>query len=289
MAQEYTGQQIDVCYLVPLFKEVLDFHTYCREKCDTVSDIVSGRTFGNVNTGMAAVCNTGDDANWTGNDLAAANFYGFGRLAFCHSLTADEIAEEWVRLSISNEEEVVEKIKKILLGSRGTYEKYTCPLGIGWMVTPETHYGCSVDGYEYSRWGTYHRADHKGLGVDRSRLGTGYAGQYREPNASLYDNMETCPEELLLFFHHVPYTYRLKSGKTLIQHIYDTHFEGVREVEEMIGLWESLKGKVPDPVYDGVRERFDRQLHNAKEWRDQVNAYFYRKSGIEDEQGRKIY
>lgn len=289
VAQEYTGQQIDVCYLIPLFKEVLDFHTCCGEAHDTVSDLISGRTYGNTNTGFAAVCNTGNDRNWTGNDLAAANFYGFGRLAFCHALDPEEIAEEWIRLSLSNDAEVVEKVKGILLGSRRTYEKYTCPLGIGWMVTPSTHYGCSVDGYEYSRWGTYHRADHLGLGVDRSSRGTGYAQQYHEPNASLYDDPETCPEELLLFFHHVSYTYQLKSGKTLIQHIYDTHFEGVAEVEEMIGVWESLEGKVPEKVYRTVRERFDRQLYNAREWRDQVNSYFYRKSGIGDEQGREIY
>lgn len=289
VAQEYTGQQIDVCYLIPLFKEVLDFHTCCGEVHDTVSDLISGRTYGNTNTGFAAVCNTGNDRNWTGNDLAAANFYGFGRLAFCHGLSAEEIAEEWIRMSLSNDAEVVEKVKGILLGSRRTYEKYTCPLGIGWMVTPSTHYGCSVDGYEYSRWGTYHRADHLGLGVDRSSRGTGYARQYHEPNASRYDDPETCPEELLLFFHHMPYTYRLKSGKTLIQHIYDTHFEGVAEVEEMIGVWESLEGKVPEKVYRTVRERFDRQLYNAREWRDQVNSYFYRKSGIGDEQGREIY
>lgn len=235
------------------------------------------------------MCNTGDDGNWTGNDLAAANFYGFGRLAFCHGLDPEEIAEEWIRLSLSNDADVVEKVKGILLGSRRTYEKYTCPLGIGWMVAPNTHYGCSVDGYEYSRWGTYHRADHLGLGVDRSSRGTGYAQQYHEPNASMYNEPETCPEELLLFFHHVPYTHRLKSGKTLIQHIYDTHFEGVAEVEEMIRVWESLEGKVPESAYRTVRERFDRQLYNAREWRDQVNSYFYRKSGIEDEQGREIY
>lgn len=289
VAQEYTGQQIDLCYLIPLFKEVLDFRTYCREGNDTVSDIISGKTFGNANTGFAAVCNTGNDANWTGNDLAAANFYGFGRLAFSNGLTSEEIAEEWIRLSLSNEKSVVDTVKQLLLDSRKTYEKYTCPLGIGWMVTPNTHYGCSVDGYEYSRWGTYHRADHLGLGVDRSHEGTGYAQQYREPNASLYDSMETCPEELLLFFHHVPYTYRLKSGKNLLQHIYDTHFEGVAEVEDMILRWESLKELLPCLVYERVRERFDRQLNNAKEWRDQVNSYFYRKSGIADEKGRTIY
>lgn len=288
-AQEYTGHQIDVCYLIPLYKEVLDFKTCCAPEHDSVADVVSGRCFHNPYGGMAAVCNTGNDSNWTGNDLAAANFYGFGRLAWSTGLTAEEIAVEWIRLTLSNDQEVVDTVMKILLDSRAVYEKYTCPLGIGWMVTPGTHYGPSVDGYEYSRWGTYHRADHLGIGVDRSGEGTGYALQYHEPNASMYNRMETCPEELLLFFHHVPYTYRLKSGNTLIQHIYDTHFEGVEEVQEMIAAWEGLKGKVPEDAYYNVRERFERQLYNAREWRDQVNSYFLRKSGIADEKGRPVY
>lgn len=289
VAQEYTGHQIDVCYLIPMFKEILDFHTYCKEGVDTVADVISGRTLGNKNCGIAAVINTGNDRNWTGNDLAAVNFYGYGRLAFNTSLTAEEIAREWIEMTYSTDEKVVKTILEILLPSREIYERYTSPLGIGWMVTPHEHYGCSVDGYEYSRWGTYHRADHLGLGVDRSDKGTGYALQYHEPNASMYNKMETCPEELLLFFHHVPYTYKLKTGKTLIQHIYDSHFQGVEEVEEMIPKWESLKGLVPEDSYNLVRERFDRQLYNAKEWRDQVNSYFYRKSGIADEKGRAIY
>lgn len=289
VAQEYTGHQIDICYLIPMFKEVLDFKTYCKDTEDTVADIISGRTFGNLNTGIAAVMNTGNDENWTGNDLAAANLYGFGRLAFQTSLTAEEIAEEFIRMSISNDEEVVNTIKEILLKSREVYESYTAPLGIGWMVTPHTHYGPSVDGYEYSRWGTYHRADHLGIGVDRTINGTAYVAQYYEPNASMYNDIKTCPEELLLFFHHVPYTYQLSSGKTLIQHIYDSHFDGVNEVEAMIASWEKLKEKLPQPIYELVSNRFMKQLDNAKEWRDQVNSYFYRKSGIADEKGRKIY
>ncbi len=289
LAQEYTGHQIDVCYLIPMFKEVLDFHTYCKKGADTVADVISGRTLGNKNAGIAAVINTGNDANWTGNDLAAANFYGFGRLGFTTSLSAEEILEEWIRLSISTDENVIDTIKGIMLPSRATYEKYTSPLGIGWMVTPNIHYGCSVDGYEYSCWGTYHRADHLGIGVDRTDKGTGYAQQYYEPNASMYNNMETCPEELLLFFHHVPYTYVLKTGKTLIQHIYDTHFEGVEEVEQMIAAWDSLEGKISADTFNLVKVRFGRQLYNAKEWRDQVNSYFFRKSGIADEKGRAIY
>ncbi len=289
VAQEYTGQQIDVCYLIPLFKEVLDFRTYCKEEKDTVADIISGRTYGNTNTGIAAVINTGDDENWTGNYLAAANFYGFGRLAFTMNLSAEEIAREWVAMTISTNKEVIDAVVSLLMGSRATYERYTCPLGIGWMVTPHYHYGPSVDGYEYSRWGTYHRADHLGLGVDRTDAGTGYVRQYHEPNASLYNDIRTCPEELLLFFHHVPYTYELSTGKTVIQHIYDAHFEGVEEVEAMIEAWEKLRDLIPKQIYDNVRERFDMQYNNACEWRDQINSYFYRKSGIADKMGRKIY
>ncbi len=178
IAQEYTGQQIDLCYLIPMFKEVLEFKTYCQKENDTVADIISGRTFGNQNTGIAAVCNTGNSENWTGSDLAAANFYGFARLAFVTSLSAQEIAQEWVRMTITNKEDVVDKIVDMLMHSREIYEKYTSPLGIGWMVTPHYHYGPDVDGYEYSRWGTYHRADHLGMGVDRTDKGTGYAQQY---------------------------------------------------------------------------------------------------------------
>ena len=281
IAQEYTGQQIDVCYLIPMFMEVLNFRISGKGS-ESIYDIVK-------NIGIVAVANTGDDENWTGNDLAAANLYGFGRLVWSVSLSADEIAEEWIRLSLSNDDEVVKVVKGILLKSRDTYEKYTSPLGIGWMVTPHYHYGPSVDGYEYSRWGTYHRADQLGIGVDRSDKGTGYTKQYHEPYATIYNSIETCPEELLLFFHYVPYKYILKSGKTLIQHIYDSHFEGVLEVEEMIKTWEQISHKIPPRINEVVRERFSRQLENAKEWRDQVNSYFYRKSGIVDEKGRTIY
>ena len=289
IAQEYTGHQIDLCYLMPMFKEVLEFRTYCSEKNDTVADVVSGRMMGNKLAGMAAVINTGNDFNWTGNDLAAANLYGFGRLAYNTELGADEIAREWVALTFDMDKASEDKLVDMLMRSRDIYEKYTSPLGIGWMVTPHVHYGPSVDGYEYSRWGTYHRADHKGIGVDRSDKGTGYAQQYYEPNASAYNDPEKCPEELLLFFHHIPYTWKLKSGKTLIQYIYDSHFEGEEGAEKLAEDWNSLKEVVDSDVFARVAERFELQVANAKEWRDQVNSYFYRKSDIADEQGRKIY
>lgn len=289
IAQEYTGHQIDVCYLIPEFKEILGFKTYCSEDNDTVEDIISGRTFGSRYSGIAAVTNTGNDFNWTGNYLAGANLFGFGRLAFDTGLSAEQIAEEFVRMTISEDDRVVSVILSILLPSREIYERYTSPLGIGWMVNPGIHYGCSVDGYEYDRWGTYHRADHLGIGVDRTDKGTGYAFQYNEPNASIYNSPEKCPDELVLFFHHLPYTHVLHSGKTVIQHIYDTHFEGYEEVLEMAGKWDSLKGEIDDGIFGNVKERFGRQIDNAHEWCDQVNSYFFRKSGIADEKGRQIW
>ncbi len=289
IAQEYTGQQRHVCYLIPMFKEVLAFDTHCKEEDSTVSDIVRGKTFNRQLCGMATVMNTGNDANWTGHDLAAANFYGFGRLSYNLDLTSEEIAKDWTIRTFGLDEKVVDTVTDILMSSWPAYEKYTVPLGIGWMVEPNHHYGPNVDGYEYSRWGTYHYADHLGMGVDRSDQGTGYALQYHEPNRSMYNTIETCPEPLLLFFHHVPYTHQLSTGKSLIQHIYDTHFEGVKEVERMRKSWEDLAGSVDEKRYVRTLKRFDHQLEHAKEWRDQVNTYFYRKSGIDDEGGRKIY
>lgn len=289
IAQEYTGQQRHVCYLIPMFKEVLEFRTYCREKDDSVLDLISGKTFGQTKCGIAAVANTGNDENWTGHDLAAANLYGFGRLAFEPQLSAEQIAREWIRLTFGSDPQVMDNLLFILMNSWPAYESYTAPLGIGWMVNPNYHYGPNVDGYEYDRWGTYHRADHLGIGVDRSHNGTGYAGLYREPNASLYDDPEKCPEELLLFFHHMPYEYRLQSGKTILQHIYDTHFDGVALVDEMVRRFEELKGKLPEKQYERMAQRFAHQKEHSREWRDQINTYFYRKTGIPDEKGRKIY
>jgi alpha-glucuronidase len=158
------------------------------------------------------------------------------------------------------------------------------------MVNPGHHYGPNVDGYEYSAWGTYHRADCFGIGVDRTvEKGTGYAGKYNKRNADLYNSIESCPEELLLFFHYIPYKYRLNSGKTLIQHIYDTHFDGVEQVNKFKEKWLSLKNLIDSERFEHVLKRLDIQIKDACEWRDVVNAYFYRKSGIPDNKGRKIY
>ncbi|ALP36989.1 alpha-glucuronidase [Paenibacillus sp. IHB B 3084] len=310
ITQEYTGQQRHLCYLVPQWKEVLDFDTYAQGKGSTIKRIVSGSLGRNgspaspsstkyTNYGIAAVSNIGADTNWTGHLLAQSNLYGYGRLAWDPELSADEIADEWVRLTFGghrnrshtgNSKHLVPVIKKMLLDSWNIYESYTAPLGVGWMVSPGHHYGPDVDGYEYSMWGTYHFADCRGIGVDRTiATGTGYAGQYFSPQADIYESTETCPDELLLFFHHVPYTHMLHSGQTVIQHIYDTHFEGAEHAANLRDTWVSLRDHLDEAIYAQVLERLEHQAEHAKEWRDRINTYFYRKSGIADQKNRPIY
>jgi alpha-glucuronidase len=281
VTQEYTGHQLHAVYLAPQWREILDFRPF-GDDGPRIANLARG--------GIAAVANVGDDAFWTGHPLAQANLYAYGRLAWDSTLDPRAILEEWIALTMGADESLRLGIHSILDDSWATYELYTAPLGVCFMVSPHTHYGPSVDGYEYSPWGTYHFADRDGIGVDRTvATGTGYAGQYPEPWSSTYESVAETPDELLLFFHHVPYTHRLHSGSTVIQHIYDTHFAGVQRVGEMRSTWAQLEGRVDAALFTRVSERLDEQLRCATEWRDQINTYFLRKSGIADERGREIY
>lgn len=290
IAQEYTGGQNHVCFLMPQWREVLDFKTYCRPENDTVADVIGGRTFDDYEySGFCGVANAYPLVNWTGHDLAAANLYGFGRLGFERGISPEQISHEWIVQTYSDDELVVKNLGHILNTSWLTYEKYNTPLGLGWLCQNVMHYGPGPDMYEYDRWGTYHRANWKEIGVDRTSRGTGYTKQYHRELTELYDNLETCPEELVLFFYRLPYSYVLKTGKTLIQHIYDSHFEGVEDVEVFIKEWAELEGHIDEAAFKRVTDKFKIQLDHAKEWRDVINTYFYRRTGIEDAKGRKIY
>ncbi|MNI19862.1 Xylan alpha-(1-_2)-glucuronosidase [compost metagenome] len=290
IAQEYTGQQRHVCYLVPQWKEILNFDTHLQGEGTTVKRIVDGSVHGNAYSGFAAVSNIGNDTNWTGHLLAQANLFGYGRLAWNPEMSAEKIALEWIMLTFGTHELLVQTILDILMNSWEIYESYTAPLGVGFMVNPDHHYGPNVDGYEYSMWGTYHFADCYGIGVDRTTAtGTGYTSQYARTNMELYESLESCPDELLLFFHHVPYTHVLHSGKTVIQHIYDTHFAGAERASQLAAAWELVKDQVGEQTYRQVADRLAEQAEHAKEWRDRINTYFLRKSGIADQWGRTIY
>ncbi|MFI6761082.1 alpha-glucuronidase [Micromonospora sp. NPDC050417] len=297
--QEYTGQQRHVCYLGPWWSELLHFAPWGVGR-DTVADVAahgsaSGAVSAGPGGGLVVVSNVGDDPFWTGHPLAQANLYAFGRLAWSPELDPVAVLDEWIDLtfvpSATTDPDLLRRtLHEVMDDSWQTYERYTAPLGVGFMVRPGHHYGPDVDGYEYTPWGTYHFADRDGVGVDRTRgSGTGFTGQYPSPWSDRYESPRDCPDELLLFFHHVPYGHLLQSGSTVIQHIYDTHFAGAEQVVQTRRRWERVAGLVDPAVHARVTERLDEQVRSAQEWRDQVNTYFFRKSGVPDAHGRRIH
>lgn len=271
LAQEYTGQQVDLYYMLPQWQEIRAALSGHKPAC------------------ISAVANLGSDANWTGHDLAQANLFAYGVFAWHGETDTEAVTRLWVRLTFGTDPAVLEAVTAMLLASRGIYERYTAPLGLCWMVNPSNHYDPNPEGYEYSKWGTYIRANREAIGVDRTGKGTGFARQYPPEIAAMYSDVRTCPEALLLFFHRLPYNHRLVSGKTLVQHVYDTHFEGAEQAGTLLTTWLSLKGKVPEAAFETVLTRLARQAQNAREWRDVINTYFFRYSGVSDAKGRKIY
>ena len=269
LAQEYTGQQIDLYTMAPMWREIFE---------DLPSDRVQA---------IAAVSNLGRDENYFGHPLAAANFFGFGLLAWNPKADPAEMLSQWIRLTYDFTPPQAETLLQWMLRSRRIYERYTAPLGLGWMITPHSHYGPNPSGYEYDAWGTYHRANHLAVGIDRTSAGTGYLSQYPEALQARYQDPATCPELLLLFFHRLPYDYVMPDGRTLIQRIYDDHFLGAQEAAEL----ETALGALPFPEPDRqvILARAAKQTANAANWRDVINTFFYRLSGIPDQKGRQIF
>lgn len=283
ITQEYTGHVTDLCYLVPQWKEYLEFDTYAKGEGSTLKKIVSGALDGRKSAGIAGVSNVGSDRNWTGHPLAQANLYGFGRLAWNPDLSSTAITEEWVQMAFGNDPTVVRTISEMLLNSWRTYENYTSPLGAGFMCREGDHFNPDPA----KRAQKYHHSDTKGVGFDRTgQTGDGYAREYPQAVASRFESLATCPEDYLLFFHHLPYTYRLKSGKTLIQHIYDTHFDGVEQVKQMVDSWKTLEGRIDQERYQNVLDRLKMQIAHAELWRDAINTYYFQLSGIPDAKHR---
>ncbi len=269
LAQEYTGHQIDLYTMIPMWKELFE-------------ELPANRI-----TALAAVSNLGHDDCITGHPLAAVNLYTYGLFAWNPSLDPSGAVRDWARLSWSLPEAQEEMLVSLLLSSRRIYEKYTAPLGIGWMVNPHEHYGPNPSGYEFDQWGTYHKADRNAVGIDRTHAGTGFLDQYPEELRRKYENPASCPDLYLLFYHRLPYTWRMRDGRTLIQRIYDDHFEGCSEAEALVQSLRSMDFPAPDREL--ILSRAERQLANAREWCDVINTFFHRLSGIPDEQGRIIY
>jgi len=287
ITQEYTGQQRHLVYLAPMWKGVLDFDTRAEGRATPVKEILAGKSFARRLGGMVGVAGVGQDA-WLGSPLAMANLYAFGRLAWNPDLTAEQITEEWTRQTLRNNAEVVRTVTAMLMQSWPAYVHYTGPLGMQTLTDiTGSHYGPNIEASENNGWGQWHRADHEGVGMDRSvATGTGFAGQYPPEVAKTYEEVKTTPDELLTFFHHVPYTWRLHDGNTVIQYIYDSHYQGAEEAAGLGAEWATLEGKIDPKIYDEMRKRLAYQAGNAIVWRDAVVQYFLKLSGIADEKAR---
>jgi alpha-glucuronidase len=288
ITQEYLGQQRHLVFIAPMWKSALDFDLRVNSGHTPVKEIVAGKTFHRPTGGFAGVANVGLDSNWLGSPLAMANLYGFGRLAWNPDLSAKTIADEWTRLTFGNDPKVVQTIVNMQLRSWRTYENYTGPLGLGTLTNIlGPHYGPGIESAERNGWGQWIRADHAGLGMDRTvATGTGYIGQYPPDVQKEFEPLVKCPDELLLFFHHVPYTYLLRSGKTVIQHIYDSHYEGAASAAQYISEWELLKGRIDNERYTFMLAKLQYQAGHAIVWRDAITNWFLKTSGIPDAQGR---
>ena len=279
-----------------MWEEVLNFDMRVDNRRTLIKDIVSGRTFNGQTGGFVAVTNVGLDQNWLGHDLAMANLYAFGRIAWYADLSARQIINEWTRLTFGANDRVVNIINDLELESWRVYEEYTGPLGVGGLtdiaadaehIYIGSHYGPGIESSERNGWGQWHRADKEGIGMDRTvATGTGYIGQYPPEVAALYESLTTCPDNLLLFFHHVSYKYVLHSGKTVIQHIYDSHYDGAAEAQTFPKRWKLLHGLVDEERYRAVLKKLEYQAGHAIVWRDTVCDWFFHESGIADTKGR---
>ena len=265
ITQEYLGQSKHLTYLAPMWKEFFGFVNPHRL------------------VGISGVANIGDDANWCGHPFSQANWYAFGRLAWNPSLTAEEIAHEWLVQTYENQDEKFTKpVEMMMMTSREACVNYMMPLGLHHIFKFDHHYGPEPDGFIASyplEWCPvyYHKADAQGVGFDRSFKGTDAVGQYPEPYRSLYDNIETCPEEYLLWFHHVPWTYKMKSGSTLWQELCMKYNMGVAMVEVYRDFWHTsakqyMKGH--EQEWQHTDSLLNVQLENAKEWRNTCLKYF---------------
>ena len=265
ITQEYLGQSKHLTYLAPMWKEFFGFVNPDRL------------------VGISGVANIGDDANWCGHPFSQANWYAFGRLAWNPSLTAEEIAHEWLVQTYENQDEKFTKpVEMMMMTSREACVNYMMPLGLHHIFKFDHHYGPEPDGFIASyplEWCPvyYHKADAQGIGFDRSSKGTDAVGQYPEPYRSLYDNIETCPEEYLLWFHHVPWTYKMKSGSTLWQELCMKYNMGVAMVEVYRDFWHTsakqyMKGH--EQEWQHTDSLLNVQLENAKEWRNTCLKYF---------------
>jgi alpha-glucuronidase len=285
ITQEYLGFSTHLVYLPKLYQEVLESDTYQKGKGSTVAKTIDGSLYQNKITGIAGVANIGNDLNWTGHPFAQANWYGFGRLAWNPYLDAPTIADEWLRCTFSNDEKFINPIKNMMLTSREAVVNYMTPLGLHHIMDTGHHYGPGpwVSNLSRPEWNPvyYHKADKNGIGFDRSKTGTNAVSQYAPEVADIFDNINTCPEQYLLWFHHVSWDYKLKGGHNLWDGMALKYQQGVNQVEEMKETWNTAEKYVDSERFKEVQMLLNIQYKEAKWWRDACLLYFQQYSGKE--------
>ncbi len=278
ITQEYLGFSTHMVFLPKLYEEVLKADTYREGEGSTVAKVVDGSLHNKSISGMAGVSNIGTDINWTGHPFAQANWYGFGRLAWNPYLSAEEIAEEWLKLTFSTDSNFIDTMIPMLMESREAVVNYMTPLGLHHLMATGHHYGPGpwVDDLSRPEWNPtyYHKADKEGIGFNRSETGTNAVSQYEETVAKNFNEPLTTPEELLLWFHHLSWDYKMKDGKILWDALALKYQEGVNQVSKMVSTWENMKPYIDEERFQEVKMLLSIQLKEAKWWRDASLSYF---------------
>ena len=284
ITQEYFGHSTHAVYLAPMWNEVLQSDTYSKGPGSTVAKIVDGTVEKYRRTGIAGVANTGSDRNWTGHHLAQANWYAYGRLAWNPDLTAEQIANEWIPMTWSSAPETVATIRGLLLNSYEAYVNYTMPLGLHHLIGGD-HYAPMPENPDPRRadWSAiyYHRADSRAIGFDRTRKGSAAVDQYFPPLRDRWNDPSTTPESLLLWFHRVPWDYRLASGKTVWESLVAHYTRGAEQARVLERQWTTLNGKVDAERFDAVAIKLRQQADEAAAWRDKCLRFFQRFSKLQ--------
>jgi alpha-glucuronidase len=277
ITKEYLGQDTHLVYLAPLFKEVLDADTWAKGRGSTVGKVIDGSLHGYRRTGIAGVSNVGSDTNWTGSQFNQANWFAFGRLAWDHDLSAAAIADEWIRMTFTNDDRAVATIRTMMLTSREAVVNYMTPLGLAHIMATGHHYGPGpwADGGR-ADWtpSYYHRADSLGLGFDRTSAGTNAVAQYYPPVRDRYASRATVPDSVLLWFHHVRWTDRLASSRTLWDELVHRYSAGVDSARALRRAWEGVRASIDSARFTEVSSMLDIQAREAKWWRDASLSYF---------------
>lgn len=278
LTQEYLGFSTHLAYLATMFTEVLATDTYSKGKGSTVAKVVSGKLDDHQLTAIAGVANIGSDVNWCGHPFAQANWFAYGRLAWKPEFTADQLAEEWIRLTFTNDKSLVEKIKKIMMDSRETIVNYMTPLGLHHIMAKNHHYGPGpwVNDAGRDDWTSvyYHKADSVGIGFNRTNTGSNAVAQYFPAVADQFGDIKKVPEKYLLWFHRVKWTDQLSSGNTLWNELVKHYYDGVKNVDSMQLTWATMKGKIDEERHQEVTQLLKVQYNEAKWWRDACLLYF---------------